>query len=146
MDRGLLVDAPSHEIPSIPQSSLDDADSEPGEHGQVPREEEINLVGGVRVDDEERIGGVPVYLKAACKFKGIQYQKRYGIHCPNKAHKKCLKSRAAGVDADHFGPFAWRFYLGCWAHKCTTLDRDAHHKWRPTRAEIEVWRRETGNC
>ena len=68
------------------------------------------------------------------RLKGIR------VWCDNPEHLGCSKVRNIKLDTAIFGPIAGFSYLGAWPSQNLDMAHGAHAKYKPTRAEFELYR------
>ena len=77
--------------------------------------------------------GQPVAVE---KHKG---KKDVGLRGPCPIHAGCKQFRTLRLDQDVFCKRAAADYLACWIHPAPVMCADAHHKWRPKRADVHAY-------
>jgi len=134
--------------PFSPERSPEQAPSD-GEDTPAVSPAMAALVAKLRLWDTlplpSSIAGVPAIVeREEHPTRGPPYIRKR-VFCTNPAHGNCRRSRNLSFDT-HFGQAEVFGYLGCWlAHSNDEIhgvSKDAHSRYRPSVAEVEVYLRE----
>jgi hypothetical protein len=96
-------------------------------------------MGGVDGDElPERV--TPVSILGCRVWTETHVRGGYqGLRTLCSTHDACKCFRSFNVDVESFGPDAAALFLEVWISKAAELDRAAHRKYKPTRADIRQY-------